>query len=179
MTCRVIVLYCVHCSVCSRAASWVRMEILCWDPMAAVQMVLPAAEIPVHCGEFDGKTVLRIMDAFMVEAHYYVKALVFDAATPHLALRRICFGLMTQQDKELLRDPSLRFFPRLAYKPLPAHDLPRLPVNVPFFEGEPFFALCGPCAVSKMFQAFQFLKFFLQFVVCAGCCISGFWWQRA
>ncbi|CAK9028794.1 Uncharacterized protein SCF082_LOCUS18513, partial [Durusdinium trenchii] len=127
----------------------VPMQILCWDPMAETQMVLPAAELPLHCADIDAKAVLRIVDAFMIQAHHFVRALVFDGATQHQALRRICYGNLTEQDKQLLQDPALRFFSRLAHTPLPEHDLPRLPIRVPSFEGEPFFCLGGPCHATK------------------------------
>ena len=128
-------------------------------------MVLPAAELPLHCADIDAKAVLRIVDAFMIQAHHFVRALVFDGATQHQALRRICYGNLTEQDKQLLQDPALRFFSRLAHTPLPEHDLPRLPIRVPSFEGEPLFCLGGPCAFTRFSKDsfFHFLLFSIYF----------------
>lgn len=122
-----------------------RLSILVWDPCAQKQIALPAAEIPYHCADYDGRFVVRALDRFLFASAPYLRAIVFDAATAHQLLRRAFFGTLTDQDTRILNDPTLKFFNRLHYKPMPEHILPRLPIKLAFFEGEAFCALPAPC----------------------------------
>lgn len=124
-----------------------RNTFICWDPSAQSMLTLPVVETPLHSSQVDSALVLHMVDHFMAEAKELVVAITFDAALPHQAMRRLFFGTPKIEDQELMkRDRSLKFFPCLEFEELPPSGLPRLPVKVAHFWGQPYFALPGCCA---------------------------------
>ena len=100
----------------------------------------------MHKKDFDGRFVLRIMDEFLQKASDLVTCVIFDGATAHQTLKRTLLGMPTNADRGMLQD--MKFLSCLEFRDLPEHCLPRLPVQIPCVDGEPFIALPGVCDLS-------------------------------
>ena len=128
------------------------MTFLAWDPCAMQKTPLTLCSLPVRHG-FKGEnrykgnwTILEIVGRIMeadAKSMKTIRGLVFDAHGSHTFVRRVIFGDFQDVCKESVNE--IPFFRRLEHRPLPAHPLPRLPLRIALYEGEPIFCMVGPC----------------------------------
>ena len=127
---------------------WLRLSIVCWDPGMNRSMRIPVCDLPYHIASYDAKYVLKVMDAFMAEASSCVKALICDAHKSHCSLKRIMFGVATEQDKETVSELNLKWLPQLEFRDLPESCVPRLPVKIAHIHDEVYHMIPGACALE-------------------------------
>ena len=101
----------------------------------------------------------------MAEAAPYVQVLAFDAHPSHQFVRRCLAGQTSIIDQERLK--KIPCFGKLQQRPMPEHGLPRLPVNIVCYEGDPIWGLPGPCAWDPVKRS---SVFFLPFALVMSNC---------
>ena len=151
-----------------------RFQLLVWDPSSETPLALPAAEMPVHCADYNAKLVLRFLDEFLWEARGIVKILVFDGRKAHYSVRRLLFGTATQEDHALVADCNCQFFSKIKYKDLPEHPLPRLPLRLACVDGESYHCFPAPCFLDHFGSYWITCQHLRTLITCFLCSISRF-----
>ena len=86
-----------------------------------------------------------------------VKGLAFDAHQSHVLFRRLLFGQegeLTEDDRQFSQE--LPFFKDCAYRDLPPHILPRLPMKLCLYKNKPVWPLPGSCCLFFFGNEFVF-----------------------
>ena len=127
------------------------MHFLAWCPSARKKTPLSVASIPLDqsfTGEVGGfataqRAMLNLVGTVLAEDPGCVRAIVFDAHTSHVLIRKLLHGLETMITPQELQ--AVPFFGQLKFKDLSSHKLPRLPVRICLHQDEAVWEICGPC----------------------------------
>jgi hypothetical protein len=128
------------------------MTFLAWDPSAMQKAPLTYCSLPVRhsfkgAEKYKGNwTILEIVGRIMesdARSGKTIRGLVFDAHGSHAFVRRVIFGDFEDVCRESVK--KVPFFRHLEHRELPNHRLPRLPLRIALYEGEPIFCMVGPC----------------------------------
>ena len=128
------------------------LEFLVYDPCAVRKTPFSVASMPmdhsfggngVHGSLKANWAMLEVVGRFLSYAHKVVLGVCFDAHSSHSFVRKLLHG--QTDDINLDHLEKVPFFSKLTYRPLPKHNLPRLPLQIALHEDQPFFAMCGPC----------------------------------
>ena len=95
--------------------------------------------------------MMQIVGSFMDSAPY-VKCLIFDGHGSHQFIRRTLHGDFASGGVQILPEDlqDLPCWRDVTHEALPKHALPRLPVQICKFQGQPIWGLPGPCALPNI-----------------------------
>ena len=142
------------------------MEFLVWDAGASQKIPLSVCSLPIE-HSFKGALagfrscyyILEMVGNVMQCSGNCVKALIFDAATSHSFVRKAMHGQL--DDMAVPGEYSeLPWFSKLTYTPLPESCLPRVPIQLSFFENEIVWGIPGVCDLAwfpNVFHIFIYL----------------------
>ena len=126
------------------------VDFLCWDPTAAVKTPLSAASLPMH-SKFGGVhsekrgqwCVLEMVGRVMESSGRVIRGFVYDQHGSHMLVRKVSHGQLDGVNFEDVQ--KLPFWSSIRHVPMPPHCLPRLPIQLCFFEKEVVYSMPGPC----------------------------------
>ena len=126
------------------------MHFVVWDPCARKKVVLSVNSVPLDKSFADKSgasrgnyAMLQLVGQVMEQSGGVIMGLCFDSHTSHGWVRRVLQGQLDDLEPGILE--TVPFFKDLQWKPLPPHNLPRLPIEVAMHQGQPVYPFGGPC----------------------------------
>lgn len=129
------------------------LDFLVFDPIGSDKAPLSVCSLPVesafrgvHATHKGCWAMMEIVGKILVESNGLICGISFDAHCTHAFIRQCIHGDFTDIDRESLKD--VPFFSELKHRQMPPNKLPRLPIAVCLYRGEPFYAQPGPCSLA-------------------------------
>ena len=91
--------------------------------------------------------MLTSVGKFLGCGAWLIRGIAFDGHLANTFLREALRGHFKSLAQSDLA--TLAFWRDVTFDDFPAHNLPRLPVKICLYEGEPLWAIAGPCHASK------------------------------
>ena len=129
------------------------LDFLVFDPIGSDKAPLSVCSLPVesafrgvHATHKGCWAMMEIVGKILVESNGLICGISFDAHCTHAFIRQCIHGDFTDIDRESLKD--VPFFSELKHRQMPPNKLPRLPIAVCLYRGEPFYAQPGPRSLA-------------------------------
>ena len=120
------------------------LDCIVWDPASRSKgnPRLSMSSIPMAY-ECKAETMLLLIGSIMQHAGAAVRSLVCDNHSTHCLIKRSLLG-------QYAAPGSVPFFGQIQYAALPGLEIMNFGYQIPLFEGEPIYLLCGPCHIQKI-----------------------------
>ena len=120
------------------------LDCIVWDPASRSKgnprLSISSTPMAYEC---KAETMLLLIGGIMKHAGGAVRSLVCDNHSTHSLIKRSLLGQYAAPD-------SVPFFGQIQYDALPGLEIMNFGYQIPLFEGEPIYLLCGPCHLQKI-----------------------------
>lgn len=131
------------------------LEFVLFDPGSTQKSVLSVASIPIE-HSFSGANaemrgcmyMCRILNSLMEASNGTIQGLVCDSASTHQYIKKYIHGQHQTLPVSDIRE--LSWFRKIVFKPMPECEIPRMPMQIAYVDGEPIWAIPGVCTSTKV-----------------------------